>query len=169
MTEPSWPVQQPETYPPQPYGYPPPTTQYNQQVNVAVMPASSAPSFGVRAVWYIFIGWWLGGLVITLGYLTCWIPPLSFWFLNRIGRAMTLRPITKSWEYVQTAAGVVLREVKQQQVAWYWRGLYFICIGLWIGAVWLTLAYVLCLTVILMPIGMMMINRTPGVITLEKH
>ena len=47
------------------------------------------------------------------------------------------------------------------------RGLYFIFIGLWLGAVWIVVAWILNITIIGLPIGLAMINSIPQVMTLR--
>ena len=135
---------------------------------VTIVTASNAPSFIVRALWYIFIGWWLGGIVISLGYLLLpWIitTPISFWLFNRIGSAMTLRP--RSQQFHQ--AGNVYAMRSPHQRPWFFRLIWFVLVGWWLGAIWLTIAYAFCLLLITWPLGMMMIDRTAGVITLQRN
>ena len=46
------------------------------------------PPFLVRVLWYLFIGWWLAGISLALGYLaavTIVGLPLAFWIFNRTG------------------------------------------------------------------------------------
>jgi len=47
------------------------------------------------------------------------------------------------------------------------RGLYFIFIGLWLGAIWIAAAWIFNITIIGLPIGLMMINSLPQVMTLR--
>ncbi|MDX9849711.1 MAG: YccF domain-containing protein [Anaerolineaceae bacterium] len=47
------------------------------------------------------------------------------------------------------------------------RALYFIFLGLWLGAVWTTIAWILVVTIIGLPIGLLMLNRLPQVMTLK--
>ena len=47
------------------------------------------PPFLVRVLWYLFIGWWLTGISLALGYLaaiTIVGLPLAFWIFDRTGR-----------------------------------------------------------------------------------
>ncbi|MDP9440879.1 MAG: hypothetical protein M3P34_01585 [Actinomycetota bacterium] len=70
------------------------------QVNVGtpvVVTAGGGPPFVVRALWYVFVGWWLSALVIVLGYaLTATIVgiPMAFALFNRIPQLLTLRART---------------------------------------------------------------------------
>jgi uncharacterized membrane protein YccF (DUF307 family) len=47
------------------------------------------------------------------------------------------------------------------------RGLYFVFVGAWLGALCTELAWLLCATVIGLPLGLMIINRLPQIMTLK--
>lgn len=49
------------------------------------------------------------------------------------------------------------------------RGLYFIFIGWWLGLIWTLAAWFFNLTIIGLPIGLVMINRIPQVMTLRPE
>ena len=49
------------------------------------------------------------------------------------------------------------------------RALWFVCVGWWLGAIWMGTAYFLCLIIIGLPIGIMMFDRTGGVMTLLRY
>jgi uncharacterized membrane protein YccF (DUF307 family) len=132
---------------------------------------SSSRTWGVpflfRVIWFLLIGWWLGPIFIVLGYAFTVLLvtiPLGWWFLNRIGRAMTLMPATND---VIIASNMTEIVAPRTQIFWPFRLIYTFVIGLWIGLMWLSIAYVLCLSILLMPFGLWMINRAPTVITLE--
>ena len=47
----------------------------------------------VRAIWFLLIGWWLGGIYISIAWFLCVILitlPIGLWLFNRIGAVMTL-------------------------------------------------------------------------------
>src|SRR5690348_17281466 len=48
------------------------------------------------------------------------------------------------------------------------RALRFIFVGWWLGYVWALVGYALCFTLVLMPLGVMMLNRLPTVLTLRR-
>lgn len=142
-------------------------------VNVIVAPPSG-PGFGVRAVWYIFIGWWLTGLVISLAYfcaLTVIGLPVAFYLFNRIPVFLTLRGRSKTYQTTTSADGstTYLSAVNVAQRPMWARALWFICVGWWLGAIWMSIAYFLCLIIIGLPLGIMMFNRIGGVMTLLKY
>jgi uncharacterized membrane protein YccF (DUF307 family) len=47
------------------------------------------------------------------------------------------------------------------------RALYFVLFGWWFSAIWAVLAWVLCITIIGLPLGLFMLNRMPQVATLK--
>lgn len=49
------------------------------------------------------------------------------------------------------------------------RAIYFIVFGLWFSAIWASVAWVLCVTVIGLPLGLWMLNRLPQVTTLRPQ
>ena len=47
----------------------------------------------MRGVWFIFIGWWLGAIYLTVAWSLCVIIiglPVGLWLMNRVGGVMTL-------------------------------------------------------------------------------
>ena len=55
------------------------------------------------------------------------------------------------------------------QRAFLGRAVYFVLVGWWLGAVWSALAWLLCVTVLGLPLGVMMYNRLPAVLTLRRY
>ncbi len=47
------------------------------------------------------------------------------------------------------------------------RALYFVLFGWWFSAIWAVVAWVLCITIIGLPLGLFMLNRMPQVATLK--
>ena len=54
-------------------------------------------------------------------------------------------------------------------MAWYVRGVWFILVGWWASALWMSLAWAVQLTVIGIPIALLMFNRTPFVASLYRY
>lgn len=130
------------------------------------------PPFVVRALWYLFVGWWLSALMIVAGYALIGAIvgiPLAFALFNRIPQAMTLRPRTSRYRATMEGGVFYLALTNEAQRPWYWRALYFLAVGWWFGAVWLLSAWVIGLLIITLPISFWMYNRTGGVMTLQRH
>ena len=49
------------------------------------------------------------------------------------------------------------------------RTIYFIVVGWWFGAVWSVIAWLLCVSLVGLPFGVMMYNRLPAVMTLRRY
>jgi uncharacterized membrane protein YccF (DUF307 family) len=151
-----------------------PTINVNVQAPAIVIAPPTGPGIGVRIVWYLFIGWWLTGLVITVAYIaaiTIIGLPVAFYLFNRIPTFLTLRGRSKTYRATTTADGraTILSAVHIEQRPMWARALWFVCVGFWLGAIWMGIAYFLCLIVIGLPLGIMMFDRVGGVMTLLKY
>lgn len=49
------------------------------------------------------------------------------------------------------------------------RAVYYIFVGWWVGYLWASLAYFFCLTILGLPLGIVMLNLLPMVLTLRKN
>lgn len=129
--------------------------------------------FILRVLWFIFIGWhvtfwWV--LAAWLLNLTIIGMPLGLWMLNRVPLVLTLR----------TQRTYAVGETRQDgAVEWHTQGIpqnpfilraiYFILIGWWFSLIWSLLGWLLCVTIIGLPLGVLMLNRLPEVTTLMRH
>ena len=133
---------------------------------------SGGPGFLVRAIWFIFIGWWLSGLAIAVGYfaaLTIVGLPLAFYIFNRIPSITTLRPRTQGVA-VETVDGqtIVRASTIAQRPIWV-RAIYFVLVGWWLGAVWLGVAWICSVLIVTLPVALLMYNRIGAVMTLLRY
>lgn len=139
---------------------------------IVIVNESGGTSLLVRAVWFVFIGWWLSGLAIFVAYIACATViglPLGFAIFNRLPGIITLRSRTKKTA-VEVKDGVTyISGGKVAQYPMWVRALWFVFAGLWLGAVYLGVAWLLCVTIIGLPIGLLMFNRTGTVMTLLKY
>jgi uncharacterized membrane protein YccF (DUF307 family) len=122
----------------------------------------SQPGCLVQILYFIFIGWWLGALAVSLAYLlflTIIGMPLGVIIINKIPYLMALR----NTEPTISIAG---QSTHQRNI--FIRIIWFFLIGFWLTAVWLTIAYIFCGTIIGMPIGFWMFDKTPAILTLHK-
>ncbi len=128
--------------------------------------------FILRVLWFIFVGWHVTLYWILIAWflnLTIVGLPFGLWMLNRVPLVLTLRT-TRSYN-VATATG--------DQVTWHYenvpqhsfvvRALYFVLIGWWFSLIYSLLAWLLCVTVIGLPLGVWMFNRLPQVTTLMRQ
>jgi uncharacterized membrane protein YccF (DUF307 family) len=145
------------------------TQRPNQTI---VITDRGGPSFLVRIVWYIFIGWWLSGLAIMLGWflaVTIIGLPLAFMIFNRIPAIMTLRGRTVSYEATVKDGVTYLKGQNPDQRSLLFRAAWFLLIGWWLGAIWMAASWFISLPIITLPIGIWMMNRVGGVMTLLRY
>jgi uncharacterized membrane protein YccF (DUF307 family) len=132
----------------------------------------SSPNFLLRALWFIFIGWWAGLIWLHIGFALCVsviFLPVGLMMLNRLPSVLTLQPSSQQTTVTMYQNGMVSVQVGEpQQIDFLLRALYFLVIGWWLGYVWALVGYIFCFTIILMPIGVMMLNRLPTVLTLRQ-
>jgi uncharacterized membrane protein YccF (DUF307 family) len=180
--------QAPFAQPPQYMGQPPfaqpqmaytpqgPMPYMAQQTNVVVNVQHQGPGFLVRALYFIFIGWWAGLFWLNVGYFLCMtviLLPFGLIMLNRLPQVMTLRPSGQQTSVsVSTSGGTTNVTVNiggTQQYSMLIRAIYFILVGWWAGLLWAYLAYFLCISIFLLPVGLIMFNNMPLVLTLRRN
>jgi uncharacterized membrane protein YccF (DUF307 family) len=159
--------------------------QQVMQTSVNVNVQNSGPGFFVRALYFFFIGWWAGLFWLEIGFGLCALIvtlPIGLIMLNRLPQVMTLKApgkatsVNVSTTNIQQSYGgsVMVQNVNinvagTQQYSFLIRALYFVFIGCWAGYFWANLAYLCCLTIILLPVGIMMFDRLPAVLTLRRN
>jgi uncharacterized membrane protein YccF (DUF307 family) len=138
----------------------------NVVVNVAGPPTiivRSQPGCLVQLIYFIFIGWWLGALAIALAYLLFVVVigiPLGVKIINKIPYLMALR---------QTEPVISVAGTSTHQHNLLIRTIWFLLVGWWLTAIWLSIAYLLACTIILMPIGFWMFDKAPALLTLRRR
>lgn len=126
---------------------------------------STGPHIVVRCLWFLAVGFWLGGVVSMLAWalvVSLIGLPLGLWLINRLPRLMTLRP-QNQWHL----EGNILRQ-GQLQRGFLGRALYFVAIGVWLSAVWMALAYAAFCTLVGIPLAFWMYGHVGAVTTLYK-
>ncbi len=132
-------------------------------------PVNQIP-FVLRVLWFFILGWELTGIWILAAWflnLTIIGLPLGLWMINRVPQVLTLKARRGAWE-LDLSTGRS-RYVGRSQPSWIIRGLYFLVIGWWFSLLWAGLAWLLCLTIIGLPIGVLMLNALPTVTTLQRN
>lgn len=122
----------------------------------------------LRLLYFIFIGLWLSGIWVTVAWFLCVtiiFLPFGLWMLNKLPQIATLQP--ERHDLIITATGTTyMRDMPQHNFLL--RALYFLLIGWWFSAIWLSVAWALSASVIGLPIAFWMFNRVPMVITLAR-
>jgi len=152
-----------------------PTTaaDVNVQSPQMVVAPRQGPGFLARAVWFILIGWWLTAIVIVIAYalaLSILGLPFAFYLFNRIPAFLTLRGRSRTYQVETTADGTrFLTAANVEQRPMWLRAIWFIFVGFWFGAIWMAVAYALCVLIVTMPFGIAMFNRVGAVMTLLRY
>ena len=114
-----------------------------------------------QLLWFVFIGWWAG----LLWTWTAWLfmatyigIPVGVLMINMLPSVIALR----GRRLVDSVTGQAPRQINLLI-----RALYFFVFGWWVSGIWLTIAYLLCLTIVLMPLGFKMFDLTPTVVSLR--
>ena len=89
--------------------------------------------------------------------------------LNRLPKVLTLRPVSQQTSVTVNGGNVTVNVGGVQQTNFLVRVVYFLFLGWWLGGIWTSIGYSLCLTVLGLPLGLMMLNRLPAVLTLYKQ
>lgn len=179
---PGWPQQQ--GYAPQQQMYQQPVLAPAQMTSVNVNVNAQQKNNGcVRAIYFVFIGWWLGFWALQLGFALClfiFTLPLGLIILNRLPQIMTLKTPTQTTQtsvnVTSVASGgnmvntvnvnVNVSGIKQRPFLL--RAVYYIFIGSWVGYIWASLGYFFCLSILGLPLGIIMLNQIPVVLTLRR-
>ncbi len=121
----------------------------------------------------MFIGWWLTGFAMFFAWLcsvSIVLLPVGYLIVNRIPTILTLRPRSVETTTRVDADGTIrISTGGATQLPFWQRALWFLFVGWWACGVAMLVAYALCLTVILLPVGLMLFNRVPGVMTLQRN
>lgn len=139
---------------------------------VVVAKRSEGPGLVVRTLWFVFVGWWLTGILNLVAYLIALTViglPVAFIVFNRLPTVLTLRPRTIQTTQHQQDGITYITDLHVPQRGFLGRAVYFVLVGWWLGAVWSALAWLLCVTVLGLPLGVMMYNRLPAVLTLRRY
>lgn len=127
----------------------------------------------VRTTWYLFIGWWLSGIMMFLAGLCIMTVvglPIGLALVNRLPGVLTLRPASQRLSAVLTSnGGMQYRLHGAQQRPMWQRAVYFVLVGWWAALLAMSLAWLLSVTIIGLPIGLMVLNRIPAVTTLRVN
>ncbi|MCY4731387.1 YccF domain-containing protein [Natronomonas gomsonensis] len=122
----------------------------------------SERSFLTRALWFVFIGWWLTPVLVNAAWLlglTVILLPISVKLINLVPTALTLKT-PKSTLDPDSARG-------QRNLLV--RALYFVFVGWWLSFLWANVANILAVTIIGLPVAIWMLHRLPFVLSLYRY
>jgi uncharacterized membrane protein YccF (DUF307 family) len=130
------------------------------------------PGCLIQVLWFAFVGWWLGSLAIAVAWVlnvTIIGLPLGLAILNNIPKLLALQNPERYVQVVSKEGRTVIRESDLPEHPFLLRALFFLLIGWWWSGIWLSIAFALCATIILLPVGLPMFRATPAMTTLARY
>jgi uncharacterized membrane protein YccF (DUF307 family) len=131
--------------------------------NSEMIVVKERPGCLLQLLWFVFVGWWLGAAAVAFAYLMFLLIitiPLGVAVLNIVPELFALRAAPRR----VTVYGPV--QVEQHNILL--RILWFGLVGWWLAGIVLVVGYVLCLTLIGMPLGFLLFDATPALLTLRR-
>lgn len=128
----------------------------------------SGPNLLIRALYFIVFGLWFSSIWAAVAWVLCVTViglPLGLWMLNRLPQVVTLAPQRN--DLVLANGRAYYADVPQRPFLL--RAVWFVFVGWWLSALWLTLAWALCASVIGMVLAFWMFDRVPAIITLARR
>lgn len=122
------------------------------------------PGCLIQLLWFVFIGWWAGQIWIAVAWLlmvTIVGIPLGVMMMNKVPQVIALR------DQAGTAVSSGTTGAARQHNILL-RAIYFVLIGWWLSAIWIELAYIICLTIIGLPLGFWMFDAVPVLVSLRR-
>ncbi|CDK38601.1 YccF domain-containing protein [Halorubrum sp. AJ67] len=118
-------------------------------------------SLPVRALWFVFVGWWATPIVVNVAWalnVTVLLLPVGIKLINLVPTVLTLAE-PRSLSEPESARGRRSLAV---------RGIYFLLVGWWLSLLWANVASLLAITVVGLPVAVWMLNRLPYVTSLYR-
>ncbi len=116
----------------------------------------------VRALWFVFVGWWATPAVVNLAWLlnaTVILLPLGIKLINLVPTVLTLR---------EPRSVVAPATPGRGQRSLLVRATYFVLVGWWLSWLWANVAAFLAVTIVGLPVAVWMFNRLPYVTSLYR-
>jgi uncharacterized membrane protein YccF (DUF307 family) len=130
-----------------------------QQIYIAAPVTPEELPIGIRALWFVAVGLWVGQLWLLAAWLinlTLIGLPLGMWMLNQLPQIMTLR---RQRSGLQMPSG-------RSNVPFIARAIYFVLVGWWLSLLWVELAWLASALILGLPLGFLMFERVATVATL---
>jgi len=141
-------------------------------MSTVVVDSKQGPGCLLQILYFFLIGWWLGQIWIAVSWflmLTIIGIPIAVMMMNRLPQIIALRgyATTVTVKDVDgTPVATTGGSVPQHNI--FLRAIYFVLIGWWFSAIWMEVAYIFCMTIILLPVGFWMFDQVPAIVSLHR-
>jgi len=125
--------------------------------------------FILRVLWFFIFGWEITAVWILIAWAlnaTVLGLPLGLWMIDRVPQVLTLK--ARPGSYLMESDSGSSRFVAAESPPFLLRAVYFLLFGWWFSLLWAVLAYLLCATILGLPLGVMMLNMMPTKTTLQS-
>jgi uncharacterized membrane protein YccF (DUF307 family) len=134
-----------------------------------VVVKQNRPGCLIQLLWFVLVGWWAGQLwMVVAWFLAATVIgiPLAVVMFNKLPDIIALRG---TGAYAVTYDGQRTRVSDLPQYPLILRALWYVLVGWWLTAAWVEVGYVLCLTIIGLPLGFWMFDKVPAVLSLRRQ
>ncbi|SFC19132.1 Inner membrane component domain-containing protein [Halobiforma haloterrestris] len=124
----------------------------------------------VRAIWFVFVGWWLTPIVVNIAWalnVTVILAPIGIKLINLVPTVLTLQEPRSRQGPGESYARLEASDGNTQHSLPV-RALYFVFVGWWLSFLWANLAALLAMTIIGLPVAIWLANRLPYVTSLYR-
>ena len=143
---------------------------------VNINPSSRQPGCLVQLLWFLAIGWWASACAVGLAYffmLTIVGIPLGVMIVNQLPKIIALREPGKAQGGVTvvTTPGTAVVNIgggQVRQTNFLVRAVYFLLVGWWLCGIWMSIAWAISCTIIGLPLGLIMFDKVPALLSLHK-
>jgi uncharacterized membrane protein YccF (DUF307 family) len=137
-----------------------------------VVTQQGGPHWLVRSIWFVLVGWWATALLLSLAYLLGLSViglPIAFMLFNVVPSVLTLRGRNAQVSGELRDGTLYVTHGRVDQRPFLLRAVWFLLVGWWLSGLWIVVGYAACLTILLLPLGILMLNRIPAIMTLRRN
>lgn len=126
------------------------------------------PGCLVQILWFALIGIWASQIWLLVAWILMALivtMPIGIAMINMLPKVVALREPRQA---ISVQNGVIsVGELPQRNFLL--RAIYFLFVGWWFSIIWMELAWAACASIIGLPIGFWMFDKTPAVLTLRRQ
>jgi len=126
----------------------------------------------VRALWFLFVGWWLTGIWLAVAWIllvTIIGAPLGIIMINQVPFVLSLKRRDVTTRVVTVDGETTAETRRPEQSSLLLRAVYFVFVGWWLSLLWMTVAYAFTVSIIGLPIAIWMFGKLPYVVSLYRY